>query len=79
MSLSQSCTRTVAIDSCAWVKELRPKDAIVRGSAQFQSEFGRTDLQELTEAILANRDILTPGTAGQIVALNRAVKENCTP
>lgn len=72
--LSASCAEKMpAIDSCAWVKEIRTTDAIVRGSDQFEI-LTATDPRELASS---RRDILSPATAGQIVAHNRKRLQIC--
>lgn len=74
-----SCTNTIAVDACSWVKEIRTKNALVRGGAQFNLVLGPPPYSEeaLRNVLFFDADILTPGTAGQIVAFNRAVEANC--
>ena len=59
-------------DACAWTKEIRVQLPIVIGSREYNDAAG------LPLGAFANRDILTPGTAGQIVAHNRAVRAFCS-
>ena len=59
----------VPIDQCGWIKPITTKDAVVRGSQAF--------LASRDSLLDQDRDVLTQSTAGQLVALKRAVAEFC--
>lgn len=59
-------------DSCAGFRPVRPLDPVVRGDATWRA----TPHVELIEA---ERDILMPETAREIVAHNRAYARFCAP
>lgn len=67
-----SCAETPlpAPDACAWVKPIETKQAVVRGSSTFNTATPG-------DLYAAERDILTPATAGQIVAHNKKVAAFC--
>ncbi len=69
IALSSCSPIVVPIDSCALVKPIQTKEAVVRGSKAFlASRDGLLD---------QDRDILTQSTAGQLVAQRKAIAEFC--
>lgn len=70
-SLTSCASPSPPPSDCAWVKQIRVQDVIVIGSREYN------DASLLPLGAFANLDILTPGTAGQIAAHNRAVRAFC--
>lgn len=77
MLLSVSCAPLPkpAADSCAGFEEIRPSEGvIVRNSERWETL--KTE-ERLAELLTRPVDVLTPNTAGEIVAHNRVYARNC--